>query len=100
MEPYKTSDKMFDYLVDNEEEANLPEVEELLVGCKIIGVEFVMEDVVPDSRAMGILLYLERPNGRRFALDCGAFEWDEKEKSYTRPASLTVYKSEFPKEVM
>lgn len=100
MEPYKTSEKMFDYLMGNEEKVNLRKAEELLVGCKIVGVEFGADSLDKEETVESIFLHLERTNGSRFMLDCGAFEWDEKEKSYTWPASLTVYKSEFPKEVM
>lgn len=100
MELFKTSDKMFDYLIDHEEKVNLHKAEELLVGCKIIGVEFGADSLDKEETVESIFLHLERTNGSRFMLDCGAFEWDEKEKSYTWPASLTVYKAEFPKEVM
>lgn len=100
MEPYKTSEEMFDYLVDHEDKVNLHKAEELLVGCKIIGVEFGAESIDKEETVESIFLHLERPNGSKFMLDCGAFEWDEKAQLYTWPASLTVYKSEFPKEVI
>lgn len=100
MESYKTSEKMFDCLMANEKKVNLHKAEELLVGCKIIGVEFGAESIDKEETVTSIFLHLERPNGSKFMLDCCAFEWDEKEQSYTWPASLTVYKSEFPKEVM
>lgn len=72
MEPYKTSDKMFDCLIDREEKVNLRKAEELLVGCKVIGVEFGAESIDREETVEGIFLYLERPDGSKFMLDCGA----------------------------
>lgn len=100
MKPYKTSNKMFDYLIDCEEKVNLHKAEELLIGCKIIGVEFGAESLDSEKTVESIFLYLEREDGSKFMLDCGALTWDEKYKVYDSPATLLVYKSEFPKEVM
>lgn len=99
MEPYRTSVKMSDYLEDHLESVSLDGAEKLLVGCKVIGVEFVTEDISPNSHAVDILLYLERSDGSRFQLDCSARMWDEKWKWYD-DAHLLVGKAEFPKEVM
>lgn len=100
MKPYKTSYKMFDCLIEHECKVNLHKAEELLVGCKIIGVEFGAESLDDEKTVESIFLYLEREDGSRFLLDCGALTWDEKYQVYDLPATLLVYKSEFPKEVM
>lgn len=100
MEPYKTSEKMFDYLVDNLERVELKKIEELLFECKIIGVELAAESVDEEKTVEGIFLYLERPDGSRFVLNCSAFLWDEKWKVYDPPTTLLLDKAEFPKEVM
>lgn len=99
MEPYRTSAKMSDYLEDHLESVPLDGAEKLLVDCKIIGVEFVTEDISPDSQAVDILLYLERPDGSRFQLDCSARAWNKKWEWYD-DAHLLVSKAEFSKEVM
>lgn len=91
---------MFDYLIDHEEKVNLHKAEELLAGCKIIGVEFGAESLDDEKTVESIFLYLEREDGSKFMLDCGSLTWDEEYQVYDFPATLLVYKSEFPEEVM
>lgn len=100
MKPYKTSNKIFDYLIDHEEKVNLHRAEELLVGCKIIGVEFGAESLDDEKTVENIFLYLKREDGSKFMLDCGSLTWDEKYQAYDFPATLLVHKAEFPEEVM
>lgn len=100
MEPYKTSDKMFAYLVDHLKSVNLKKIEKELSGCKIIGAELSGENVDEEKSVDGIFLYLERLDGSRFVLNCSAFLWDEKWKVYDPPTTLLLDKAEFPKEVM
>lgn len=96
----EVSEKLFDYLQDVEESIPTEKSQDELMGCKIIGVDFVTEDISENSPAVAMLLYLERPDGTKFQLDCSAMSLDKKYQEYFDCAHILLGKSEFPKEVM
>lgn len=96
----EVSGKLFDYLQDVEESMPIENSPDELVGCKIIGVDFVTEDISENSPAVSMLLYLERPDGTKFQLDCSAMVLDKKYQEYFDCAHILLGKSEFPEEVM
>lgn len=92
----EVSGKLFDYLQDVEESMPIANSPDELVGCKIVGVDFVAEDLSENSPVVAILLYLERPNGTKFQLDCSAMVLDKKYQEYFDCAHILLGKSEFP----
>lgn len=96
----KLSEKLFDYLQTVAKPLPSKESEKELVGCKIVGVDFVTEGISQNSPAVSMLLYLERQDGTKFQLDCSAMVWDEEYQDYFNCAHILLGKSEFPEEVM